>query len=112
MFPGRFMSSPMYLADGYNFQQGDRRTTRQARRAASAAQRNQSLEPAQTTSTADGNAAPPGRSFVERIGLANPFRAGWMPPMRFPGRARREQNNAAHGATSPAPAQLEEVVVR
>jgi hypothetical protein len=93
MFPGRgFMSSPVY-GDGLHVREWSHRRAQEVRRASQA----------QT-----GNPAPaPDNAASTRLLFANPFRG-----IRFPGRARTGGNSNNQPAAIPAPAQLDEVVVR
>lgn len=107
IFPGRFMSSPMYPGDGYGVAQaGERRAARRARRANM--EQSQSLEPPPVPAPdSPAGSATPG--IGARFRSANPFSTRWMSAMRVPGRGTRTTGQAA---TVPPAAQLEEVVVR
>jgi hypothetical protein len=103
ILPGRFITSPMYPGDAYGYNSaGDRRTARRSRRDADA----QANAPAPETGAAENSAAVAPRSW--RLRISNSFRTNWMPPMRFPGRARQAETTAEQpAATSPSPSQLE-----
>lgn len=94
MFPGRgFMSTPLYPGDISNAQWGERRPRRP--RYTADAEQAQPAEPA---------VAPPVAAVASnRLIYANPFRG-----LRFPTRSR----NTSQPAAVPAPAQLEDVVIR
>jgi hypothetical protein len=93
MFPGRgFMSSPIY-GDGMHVREWGQRRAQEAGRASQA----QTGEPAPA---ADNPAS-------TRLLYANPFRG-----LRFPRRNRTADGSNNQPAAVPAPAQLEEVVVR
>jgi hypothetical protein len=103
ILPGRFITNPMYPGDAYGYNPpGDRRTARRSRRDSDA----QANAPAPETGAAENGAAAAPRSWRPRI--SNPFSTNWMPPMRFPGRARQaEITTEQPAAVSPSPSQLE-----
>jgi hypothetical protein len=93
MFPGRgFMSSPIY-GDGVHVREVTQRRALEARRASQA-------QAGETTPPADNAAS-------IRLLYANPFRG-----IHFPRRNRTAANSNNQSAAAPAPAQLEEVIVR
>jgi hypothetical protein len=92
MFPGRgFMSSPVY-GDGLHVREWSQRRAQEARRSSQA----QASEP-----------IPADNAASTRLLYANPFRG-----LHFPRRNRTSGNSNNQPAVVPAPAQLEEVVVR
>jgi hypothetical protein len=96
MFTGRgFMSSPLYPGDGYTVGQWGERRPRRTRRTV--------VEQAQPHPPVQDH--PAAQASNNRLLFANPFRG-----LRLPRRAPR--NASSEPATVPAPAQLEEVVVR
>jgi hypothetical protein len=97
MFTGRgFMSSPVYPGEGYTVGQWGERRPRRARRA---------VDTEQAQATVHDH--PAAIASNNRLLFANPFRG-----LRFPTRSRARGNTNSEPAAAPAPAQLEEVVVR
>jgi hypothetical protein len=107
MFPGRFMSSPMYPGDGYSYPQPDGRRARRAQR--DTQEQSQSLESPQAPTADESNTTPSNHGFASRLRSANPFSTRWMSPMRLPTRSSRQD---AAPVPEPPTTQLEEVVVR
>lgn len=114
IFPGRFMSSPMYPGDGYGFPQGDgrRRAPRRTRRTAPG-QEPAEPSPSLPQTPATDDAATTTRGLAARFRSANPFGARWLQNVRLPDGARFTPGRSSMSTAPPAPTpQLQEVVVR